>query len=347
MVGMAIDAPPATVEELEERLSRPTVGVLDAMSRVDGDVIVLGAGGKMGPTLTRMLRRADEQLGARRSIIAVSRFSAEDVRQHLHRCGVLTMRADLTRGRDVAALPDAANVVFLAGQKFGTSAAPHHTWLANTVAPALVAERFEASRIVALSTGNVYPLVPTRSGGSREADATAPVGEYAWSALGRERIFEHAAAARGTRVAIVRLNYANDLRYGVVTDIASSIYDGRAIPLRTAYVNVIWQGDANARVLQCLPLASSPPLVLNVTGLDTVCVRDVAARLGERMGRVPTFVGSEEPDALLSNAERSAELFGPPGVPTSTLLAWTAEWVSQGMPTLGKPTGFEARDGAF
>ncbi len=347
MTGIAAERAPATIDDLEERLSRPTPGVLSALGHTEGDVIVLGAGGKMGPTLTRMVRRGFEQLGARRTVIAVSRFSSAEARQKLERCGVLTLRADLTKVRDITALPLAPNVIYLVGQKFGTSTAPWQTWLDNVVAPALVAERFASGRIVALSTGNVYPLVPTGSGGSREGDATAPIGEYAWSTLGRERVFEHASVTRRTPVAIVRLNYACDLRYGVLTDIACSIRDGRPVRLDMPAVNVIWQGDANARALQCLPLAATPPVTLNVTGADTLYVRDTANRFSELLDRPPTFTGNEPADALLSNARRSIELFGEPSVSTPALIAWTAEWVRSGMPTLDKPTGFATRDGAF
>jgi nucleoside-diphosphate-sugar epimerase len=217
----------------------------------------------------------------------------------------------------------------------------------NVVLPSISAERYAHSRIVAFSTGNVYPLSPVQSGGSRESDPAAPVGEYAMSCLGRERIFEDAAARRGTRVAIVRLNYAIDLRYGVLVDIASRVLRGDAIDLRMGHVNVIWQGDANDWALRCLAHASAPPFVVNVTGRETLAVRALATRFAELLNRAPSFAGAESPDALLSNASHAHSLFGDPSVPTSTLLEWVAEWVQSGQPLLGKPTHFEERTGAF
>jgi nucleoside-diphosphate-sugar epimerase len=213
--------------------------------------------------------------------------------------------------------------------------------------PAIAAERYAASRIVAFSTGNVYPLVPADSTGARETDAPAPVGEYANSCLGRERVFEHWSARSGTRVAIVRLNYAVDLRYGVLVDVAVKVRDGAPVDLRMGYANVIWQGDANARALQCLAHAASPPFVLNVTGAERVSIREVACRFGERFGRAPIFTGAEAPDALLSDASRSVSLFGPPSVPLDTLVDWVADWVARGGVLLGKPTHFEEREGRY
>lgn len=338
---------PVTEEELDELLSRPTEGVIDALRRCPGDILVLGAGGKMGPSLARMARRAVESLGGTQRVIAVSRFSDPPVAKALAQTGVETIQADLMDRVALGHLPDAPNVIFMAGQKFGTRSTPSLTWALNAVVPAHAAERFPDSRTVVFSTGNVYPLTSASSGGSREADAVGPVGEYAMSCLARERVFEHAAITRGTPVAIVRLNYAIALRYGVLTDLALKVRNGAPVDLAMGHVNIIWQGDANARALQCLALAGSPATVLNVTGGATLSVRDLAARFGERFGRPPVFTGSESPDALLNNAGRSIELFGPPNTTVDTMIDWTAEWLDGGGSLLGKPTRFEVRDGGF
>jgi nucleoside-diphosphate-sugar epimerase len=235
----------------------------------------------------------------------------------------------------------------MAGQKFGTADAPATTWAMNTIVPAHCAARYRGSRIVAFSTGNVYPLVPVTSGGARESGPVGPVGEYAASCLGRERIFEFHAAAHGTRVAIFRLNYAIDLRYGVLTDIALKVWRGEPVSVEMGWVNVIWQGDANRLALECLPLAAAPPFVVNVTGGAVLRVRDLAAALGERLGRAPVLAGTERPDALLSDTTRLRERLAPPETPLETMLDLVAAWVRDGGTLLGKPTKFERRDGAF
>jgi hypothetical protein len=344
--------PPARVTfaseaALEDALSSPSSGLLASMRSTPGDIVVLGAGGKMGPTLARMARRALNELGTSDRVIAVSRFSSARSEQSLRASGIHTIRCDLLDRRAVHALPDAPNVIFMAGQKFGTRAAPSLTWAMNVVLPSIAAERYADSRIVAFSTGNVYALSSTSGGGSLESDAPSPVGEYAMSCLGRERIFENASARCGTRVSIVRLNYAIDLRYGVLVDIASRVLRGEPIDLRMGHVNVIWQGDANDWALRSLARASAPPFVVNVTGRETLAVRALAARFGELLHRAPAFTGTEAPDALLSNASLAHSLFGPPSVSASTLLEWVAEWVRAGRPLLGKPTHFEERTGAF
>jgi nucleoside-diphosphate-sugar epimerase len=337
----------ASEAALEDALSAPSAGLLASLRSTPGDIVVLGAAGKMGPTLARMARRAIDALGRRDRVIAVSRFSSPKAEQALHTWGIETIRCDLLDRDAVAALPDAPNVIFMAGQKFGTSDAPSLTWAMNVVLPWIAAERYAESRIVAFSTGNVYALSSVLGGGARESDAPSPIGEYAMSCLGRERIFEHAASRRGTRVAIVRLNYAVDLRYGVLVDIASRVLRGERIDLRMGHVNVIWQGDANDWALRCLAHASAPPFVVNVTGIETLAVRELAVRFGELLDRAPSFTGTESADALLSNASVAHRLFGPPSVPVSTLIEWVAEWVHAGRPLLGKPTHFEERTGAF
>jgi nucleoside-diphosphate-sugar epimerase len=338
---------PKTEAELEERLSRPTPGAIDTLRRHSGDILVLGAGGKMGPTLARMARRTLDQLGSSARVVAVSRFGSAGVEKTLQATGVQTIRADLLDRAALAALPGAPNVIFMAGQKFGTSEAPSATWAMNAIVPALAAERFPTSRIVVFSTGNVYPLSPIGSGGSSERDPVGPIGEYAASCLARERIFEHAAVSRGTPVALVRLNYAIDLRYGVLVDTARRVLAGEPVPLPMGYVNLIWQGDANARALQCLDLAASPATVLNLTGAEQISIRAVATRMGELAGRSPRFEGCEETDALLSNAARSIELFGSTTVDLETMLQWTVDWLLRGGRVLGKATKFEEWEGRF
>lgn len=342
-------APPRTERELDAALAEPRESTLRALAGAPGDIIVLGAGGKMGPTLAVMALRASRESGSatRRRVIAVSRYSSEHARRTLEAAGVETIACDLLDARAVAALPDAANVVFMAGQKFGTTDAPSRTWMMNVVAPAICAERYAAARVVAFSTGNVYPLVPVSGGGARETEAPAPVGEYAASCLGRERVFEHYASTHGTRVAIVRLNYAIDLRYGVLTDIATKVMHGTPVPLAMGYVNVIWQRDANRAALELLPLAASPALAVNVTGHHVLRVRDVALAFGARLGKTPRFEGTEASDALLSNTTRMRETIGDAEMALETMLDWVAEWVRDGRPLLGKPTHFETRDGAF
>jgi nucleoside-diphosphate-sugar epimerase len=261
---------------------------------------------------------------------------------------VETLRVDLLDPASRAALPDAPNVVFMAGQKFGTKGSPASTWALNAAVPAYVIERYAGARTVAFSTGNVYPLTTAESGGSRESDGLAPIGEYANSCLARERLFTFAAIRHGSPVAIVRLNYAHDLRYGVLTDLAVRIVNGEPIDLRMSHVNVIWQGDANARALAALARATAPdPYIVNVAGPTILRVEDLARALGARLFNVPLFTGHAAPDALLSNASRMQQLLGDPLLPVEALLDWVAEWVRGGGRLLGKPTNFERRDGQF
>ena len=328
-------------------LSAPSESATRALADCAGDIIILGAGGKMGPTLARMLRRASDALADGRRVIAVSRFESGSVETRLNYAGVETVKCDLLDRDAVARLPGAANVVFMAGQKFGTSGNPATTWAMNVLVPAIAAERYPDARFVAFSTGNVYGLTSVASGGSRETGTLAPVGDYAQSCVGRERVFEHYSASRATPVAIVRLNYAVDLRYGILTDIALAVWRGEPVSLAMGHVNVIWQRDANARAIQCLPLASTPPFVVNVTGSAMLSVREIAERFGKILGKPPQLVGREAPDALIANSGKATELFGEPETSVDTMIAWTAEWISEGRPLLGKPTHFAARDGAF
>jgi nucleoside-diphosphate-sugar epimerase len=336
---------PEREEELDELLSTPRSETVEALRACPGDVVVLGAGGKMGPTLAAMVARAARSVDARR-VYAVSRWSSPPPPLLAHH-GVTTVTADLRDRAHLAALPDAPNVIFMAGQKFGTSGAPAATWAMNVLVPASCAERYVGARVVAFSTGNVYPLTATSGAGSREDDAPAPVGEYAMSCLGRERMFELAAERDGTRVAIVRLNYAIDLRYGVLTDLAVKVWRGEPVSLRMGHVNIIWQGDANRVAIECLPRAATPPYVVNVTGATALRVRDLAAALGERLGRAPVLDGDEQPDALLSDTTRMRAHFAPPEMALEPMLDMVAAWVREGRPLLGKPTKFEVRTGAF
>ncbi|HXW96641.1 MAG TPA: NAD-dependent epimerase/dehydratase family protein [Gemmatimonadales bacterium] len=318
--------------------------MIEVLRQLPGDLLILGAGGKMGPTLAMMARRA---LPPQQEVVAASRFADQGVRSQLESAGIRTVPADLLDPKAVEHLPEASGLIFMAGQKFGTQAAPHVTWAMNAIVPSLVARRFPGVRSVVFSTGNVYPLTPVASGGPTETDPVGPVGEYAQSCLARERIFEHAAATQNTPVAIVRLNYAIDLRYGVLLDTALRVRNGEPVPLAMGHVNVIWQGDANARALQCLALAASPAAIVNVTGPEIVSIRWLAERFGNRFGKTPCFSGEEAPDALLSNADRSVHLFGPPEVSLDQLIAWTADWIEAGGRRLDKPTRFEVRDGRF
>jgi nucleoside-diphosphate-sugar epimerase len=330
--------------ELDDLLSTPRAETTGALEACPGDVLILGAGGKMGPTLARMVRRAARD---DRRVIAVSRWSSHAAERALNDAGVETVACDLLDRSAVESLPDAPNVIFMAGQKFGTTGAPAMTWAMNVLVPDHCAERYRDSRIAAFSTGNVYALTPIAAGGSREDDRPAPVGEYAASCLGRERVFELYAERHGTRVSIVRLNYAIDLRYGVLVDIALRVYRGEPVPIEMGYVNVIWQGDANRIAIECLARTSAPPFIVNVTGEAILSVRALAESFGQRFGKAVTFAGTERPDALLSNTSRMRGAFAPPETQLDTMLAWVGDWIEAGGSLLGKPTKFEARDGAF
>ncbi len=317
------------------------------MRRLEGDILILGAGGKMGPTLARLAVDAALQSGARKRITAVSRFTDPRTRAKLNAWGVSTIRADLMRRSDVEALPDVPNVIFMAGQKFGTSADPGRTWAANTYMPSLVAERFARSRIVVFSSGNVYPFTDVTGNGPTETDPVGPVGEYAQSVLGRERLFEYFSGSLGTPVAIMRLNYAVEPRYGVLRDIADRLLDRRPVDLRMGHINLIWQRDANSIALRLLEKCTSPPFVLNVTGSERLSVRTLAERMGRALGVKPTFDASEKPFALLSDASLCVSLFGVARTGTDQMIDDVARWVRQGGAGLEKPTHFEERGGTY
>ena len=335
------------VSHLEDLLSEPSAAAIDAVRRVKGDVMILGVAGKMGPTLARMARRALDAAGISGRVIGVSRFSAPDEQRALERHGIETVRCDLLDADSLARLPDASNVIFMAGRKFGSTGDESYTWAMNTYVPALVCQRYRTSRIVAFSTGNVYGLTPAGRGGSREEDSPSPVGEYAMSCLGRERLFEYFSRAHGTPVTILRLNYATEMRYGLLTDLAGRVLRREPIDVTMGYFNVIWQADANAMALAALPHSSSPPLVLNVAGPEELSVRATCSELGRLMGVEVSFTGDEAGDALLSNGARARALVGAPRVDAAQLLTWTADWTLRGGASLGKPTHFESRTGSF
>jgi nucleoside-diphosphate-sugar epimerase len=302
----------------------------------------------MGPSLAALARRASDKAAVKRRVIAVARFSNSDLPKGLSAQGIETIACDLLEPGALDRLPESLNVIFMAARKFGSSGAEHLTWAMNTFLPALVAERYRNSRIVAFSTGNVYPLRSAAEGGATEATPVAPIGEYAQSALGRERMFEYGSSRYGTRVTILRLNYAVELRYGVLVDIGRAVYERRPVLLTMPQVNVIWQGDANSWCIRSFAHCQSPPFVLNITGPETLSVRDIAAEFGKHFGIEPTF-GPEasESTSLLNDASKANKLFGKPGVTPSEMIAWIADWIRQGGTMLNKPTHFQTRDGKF
>ncbi|GIT79413.1 epimerase [Leifsonia sp. LS1] len=335
-------------KELEEALATPSAALVADLAESSGDLVVLGAGGKMGPSLSVLARRAlDESGRGGDAVYAVSRFSSEEARRGLERERVEVVPFDLLSDRDLAELPDAPNVVFMVGAKFGAATNASWAWEVNAALPDRVARRYRDSAITAMSTGNVYPFVAPASGGSIESDLPGPVGEYAMSCLGRERVFEFGAVTRGTRVSIVRLNYAVDLRYGVLADIGSTVLAGAPVDLTTGAVNVVWQGYANEVVLRSLGHASDAVFTVNLTGPELLSVRGIAERFGDLLDRAVAFAGEPAPTALLNNAGRCFELFGYPSVPAGRLIEWQAEWLRQGLPTSGKPTKWAVRDGRF
>jgi len=339
---------PSTDHEIELLLSTPTSGVIDAVTGIPGDFMVLGVGGKMGTTTAVMLRRALDLAGRRETVVTgVSRFSRASARTELEDLGVRTLPCDLADPAQLDALPDAANVLYLAGQKFGTDTAPELTWIQNTIVPALVAQRFRNSQIVVFSTGCVYPFVSTAGAGASESEPVAFVGEYASTCVGRERVFTHFSKLFSTPQLMYRLNYAVELRYGVLVDIATKVLQGEPVDVTMGWLNCIWQRDACARAIQCFNHTATPPRILNVTGPEKLSVRELAEEFGRQLGKPAVIVGQEAPTAWIADAKESIRLFGAPEMPVARMVELIAAYVSRGGRLLGKPTHFEARSGKF
>ena len=341
---------PETIDDetsLEELMSRPSKRSLEAISRTDGDLIILGAGGKIGPNLAKFAKRVATKARVEKKVMAVSRFRDSASRKILEDSGVATISCDLLDRESVESLPDAANVIYLAGMKFGATSYQSLTWATNVYIPALVATRYRDSRIVVFSTGNVYPLVPVKSVGAKESLEPDPIGEYAQSCLGRERIFQYFSLRNGTRILIFRLNYAVELRYGVLLDVAKKVAEGKPIDLKMGYVNLIWQSDVNDAAVRCLDLCESPPKLLNVTGSEVISVRWLAERFSEIFGRDPIFINVESDVALLSDSSEYRRILGDPSVDLESMMRWVAHWISIGGRSLNKPTKFEVWNGRF
>jgi nucleoside-diphosphate-sugar epimerase len=335
------------VEQLEDLLSEPSEAAIEALARLDGDVIVLGVTGKMGPTLARMVRHASDRAGVRRRVVGVARFSDAGAAARLQAHFIETIRCDLLDPVQLAALPDVPNVVFMTGMKFGATGQEGRTWAMNCWLPAMVCQKYRRSRIVAFSTGNVYGLTPMALGGSIESDPLAPVGEYAQSCLGRERLFEHFSRCYDIPMSLLRLNYASEMRYGVLVDLAQRVRHGLPVDVTMGHLNALWQADANAMALASFAHLCSPPIVLNLAGPELLSVRRVAAEFSRRFGRAVPFHGVESADAFLSNGQMAHRLFGYPRVSAGQMISWIADWIERGGETLGKPTHFEVRDGKF
>ena len=340
---MRVPARLTSEAEVEDFLSEPHPEDLKFGAQLEGDVMVLGAGGKMGPTLVQRIARACNG----RRVYAVSRFSDPEVKARLDLGGITTICADLLDESDLSALPECPNVIYMVGMKFGSTGQQDRTWAMNVYLPGRIAERLKSSRIVAFSTGNVYPLVAVDSGGSQEADPLAPIGDYAQSCLGRERVLRYFSGINGTPMCILRLNYSVEPRYGVLLDIGMKVYRREPVGLEMGHVNVIWQGDANSVAFRALGLCRSPAEILNVTGRETLSVRWIADRFAQHFGCQVRFQGRESPTALLNNAQRCHERFKVPRVSVEESIDLVAHWIESGGSVLDKPTRFEVRDGMF
>jgi nucleoside-diphosphate-sugar epimerase len=337
------------VEALEALLSHPTPELIESVSKLNGDITILGVGGKMGPTLARLLKNTINASGKNYRVIGVDRFheGSERVRQMIEDNGIETVTCEMLEWDQLDALEKTPNVIYMAGFKFGSAQNEALTWAINTYLPGMVVQAFRGSRITALSSGNIYPFIPPSHGGSRETDPVAPIGEYAQSTLGRERIFSYWSGATETPVTLVRLNYAAELRYGVLLDIAETVYRGEPVDVTMGAMNCIWQGDANTAIIQSLELAEAPPRVLNLTGPETLSLRRVAGEFGRLFDLEAEYTGEEAETALLNNAADCFKLYGLPKVNAYRIMEWIAHWVKKGNPTLSKPTHFQTRNGKF
>ncbi len=344
---MSKSAPILTEAALDEIMTRPRPVLVENMRTAQSPLVILGGGGKMGPTLALLARRAADAAGTGMKVVSVSRFSNTDTRRWLEEHGVHTLSLDLMEQSAYRQLPDSANVLYLIGQKFGTTENPGATWATNTLPPAYTCQRYPEARIAALSSGNVYPLTLSNGCGSKEDDPLVPLGEYANSCVARERIFDYFAGKNGTPVTLIRLSYAVDLRYGVLYDIASRVFSGAPVDLRTGHFNCIWQGDANEIILRSLVYASAPTYVVNLTGVSWLSVRETAEQFGQWMDKPVQFEGSETGSAYLSCTARMETDFGAPPMSLDTVMRWTADWVMAGGRSLNKPTHFETRDGKY
>lgn len=336
-----------TEQKLEQLLTTPSLALIEDVKKIKGDIMVLGAGGKMGPSLCILAKKAIEKAGVNKRVIAVSRFSDKDAANSLERNGVETISCDLLNKEELYALPEVENVIYMAGRKFGTDGMEWMTWAMNATLPAFVVDKFKKSNIVVFSSGNIYPIVSITSGGCTEKTPVGPVGDYTMSCLARERAFEYGANKYGTNVLIYRLNYAVDLRYGVLFDVANKVLNGKPISVTTPCFNCIWQGTANEIAIRSILHASSPAKILNVTGPETVFVKETAEKFGKLFGKEPLYEGEESGDAYLSNAREAFKLFGYPSVSAEELIKWQAEYLLDGGKTLDKPTHFEERKGKY
>jgi nucleoside-diphosphate-sugar epimerase len=334
----------ATVAALEDFMTQPSQALRDELSALDGDVLVLGVGGKMGPTLARMAKRA----APRKRVVGVARFSEKGLQAQLEAAGIECIACDLLDRAALERLPRLRNVVFMAGHKFGASGNPSFTWAMNVGVPFMVAEAFRDSRIVAFSTACVYPFADVRTAGANEATPTVPPpGDYAWSCLGREQAFGYGSHRYGTAGRLVRLEYAIDMRYGVLHDVGHKVFAGEPVDVTMGHVNVIWQGDANEQALRLLARSTAPASPLNVSGPDVVAVRELAREFARRFGKAEKVTGKESPTAWLVDTAEARKLFGAPSIPLATMIDWQADWIARGGPSLGKPTHFETRDGKY
>ena len=335
------------IELTYNKLLEPSDDLVSEIAELDGDILILGVGGKMGPALAKLAKRAIDKAGVNKRIIGAARFSEAGLQEALNSERIETIRADLLKDDQLEALPDIKNVLYLAGTKFGTTGNESFTWAMNSYLPGRVAQKYQNSRIVVFSTGNVYPLTPVLIGGADETMKPQPVGEYAQSCLGRERLFQYYSLKNNTPILIYRLNYANDVTYGVLLEIARSVKEKRALDLSMGHVNIIWQGDANEMALRAFRYCAVPSKVLNITGPETISIRWLAKEFGKLLGQTPQFINQEQDTALLSNAAESYRLFGYPKVPLKKMIELIVDWINEDGKVINKPTHFQERTGQF